>query len=363
MENCNFDSRGVPCTKEESNVSCWGVKEPKGSLTRLYFKFPPLQPNEARIKVLYTGLCHTDCSKIDESWKPSAILPLVPGHEVVAEVEKLGSGVKEFKVGDVVGVGPFRQCCGNCEFCRRGDDQLCVDDPYKETYDPWIGGYSTHMQLRADFIFPLPPKIPKHKAPPVLCAAVTVFSPMRRWGKAGMRCGVIGIGGLGHMALQLSNKMGMHTVAISTSKTKEKEARDLGAKEFICSNDEADMKRIQTKERLDIIVNTANILDLTQYLYALKPGGCFIQIAAPDSDRSIIFDHLNLVINQKIFTGSFVGSRYEVMETLKFCNEFDVCPVVENYKWEELPKAYQRLKEGLPRYRCVVDVASTYDNL
>eukprot|EP00826_Nyctotherus_ovalis_P059918 TRINITY_DN8374_c0_g1_i3.p2 TRINITY_DN8374_c0_g1~~TRINITY_DN8374_c0_g1_i3.p2 ORF type:complete len:187 (-),score=58.27 TRINITY_DN8374_c0_g1_i3:16-576(-) len=163
------------------------------------------------------------------------------------------------------------------------------------------------------------------------------------------------------MALQYSNKMGMHTVAISTSKSKEKEARELGAKEFVCSKDEADMRRIQTKERLDLIVNTAFVTDLSEYLYALKPGGCFVQVAAPEKDKGIKFNDLDLVVNQKIFTGSAVGSRTEVMETLNFSSEFGVYPVTENYKWDEFPKAYQRLKDGLPRYRCVVDIASTYD--
>jgi len=362
MEETKFAYRGVSCARKESNVASWGVKEAKGPLSRLYFKLPPLGPNEARIKVLHTGLCHSDCFKADELWGPNVLFPLVPGHEIVAEVEKVGTEVKDFKIGDMVAFGVFRDCCGNCEFCRRGDDQLCIETPYKFTYDPYLGGYSTHMQVKTSFLFHLPPNLPKHKAPPIMCAGATVFAPMRRWQKAGMRCGVVGIGGLGHMALQFSNKMGMHTVAISTSKTKEKEAREFGAKEFVCSKDEEDMKRIQKREKLDMLVNTAYVVDLTQYLYMVKPGGCFIQVAIPDNNKPVVFDNLDLVLNQKVFTGSAIGSRSEVADVLKFCNDFEVLPVVENYKWEEFPKAYERLKDGHARYRCVVDVSSTYDN-
>ena len=356
----DFSFRGVVCAQKESDAACWGVTEAKGPLKKLYFKLPSLKPNEARIKVLHAGLCHSDCYMADQEWGPLQTLPLVPGHEIIAQVDKVGGAVKNFKAGDVVAFGVFRDCCGECEYCRNGNDQLCVNCPYKGTYDPYLGGYSTYMHVRADFLYSVPKNLPQNKIAPLLCAGATVFSPLKRWGKAGIRCGIIGIGGLGHLAIQCASKMGMHTVAISTSTSKEKEAREFGAKEFICSKNEADMKRFKSTDRVDLIINTALMHDLTEYLYGLNPTGCFVQTGAPEVSKSLIFNHMDLIGGQKIITGSAVGSRKEVADTLKFCGEYNICPVVESYKWDEFPKAYKRLHDCQPKYRCVVDVASTY---
>lgn len=358
----DYSFRGVMCPKEEANVFCWGVKGPKAPLERLYFKVP-LEKDEVRIKVQYTGLCHSDCFKIDQEWGKNFLYPLVPGHEIIAEVEKVGSAVTKFKPGDQVCFGVFRDCCGSCAACKRGDDQLCNGTPYKATYDPHLGGYSSHMHVKESFVFKMPPKLDKKRAAPILCAGVTVYAPLKRWHKPGMRCGVVGIGGLGHMAVQIANKLGMHVVAISGSPDKEPETKKMGAKEFVNSKNEADMKRISTTEQLDLIINTAFMPDVSKYMYALRPGGCFIQVALPEVDKPVVFSNMDLVANQKIFTGSDVGNRKEVEETLQFCEANDVHPIVENFAWADFPKAYQRLHDSKAKYRCVVDTVETFDNL
>ena len=223
MEKVDYSFRGVVCPKAEADTTCWGVTEARGELKRVYVKQQPLADDEVRLKVLHVGLCHSDCFKVNAEWGPNYLYPLVPGHEIVGEIEKVGAHVKKFKAGDSVAVGVFRDCCESCEFCRRGDDQLCSKTQYKFTYDPHLGGYATHMQIKASFVFNLPQGIPKNRAAPILCAGATVFSPLKRWGKPGLRCGVVGIGGLGHMAVQFASKMGMTTVAISTTPAKEKE--------------------------------------------------------------------------------------------------------------------------------------------
>jgi uncharacterized zinc-type alcohol dehydrogenase-like protein len=319
--------------------------------------------DEVRIKVLYSGLCHSDCFKCDEMWGPNATYPLVPGHEVIASVEKIGAKVTDRKVGDIVGAYPLRDCCGKCELCRKGDDQLCTDCPNRILYDPHLGGYSTHMHLKADYTFPIPPKLPLSKCAPILCAGVTTFAPLKRWCIPGARCGVVGIGGLGHMAVQYAAKMGMKVVAISTSPAKEAEARAFGAHEFVVSKNEAQMKDLQKKGPLDLLVNTAYIYDITELMSAVKPGGVFIQLGAPDVISSLKFSHMDLVCNQKILTGSLVGSRAEMQQTLDFSDKFEVYPLVENYPWKDLPKAYKRLHDGAAKYRCVLDVGTTYDGL
>lgn len=359
----DYSFRGVVCPKEEANVFCWGVTEAKGPLKRLYFKLPKLQKDEVRIKVLHAGLCHSDCFKVNEGWGKNFVFPLVPGHEIIAEVEEIGSDVTRFKPGDQVAFGVFRDCCGSCASCKRGDDQLCTNCPYKPTYDPYLGGYSSHMHVKESFVYKMPPKLDKKRAAPILCAGVTVYAPLKRWCKPGARCGVVGIGGLGHMAVQCANKLGMHVVAISGSPAKEAETKQLGAKEFVNSKNNADMKRISTTEQLDLIINTAFMPDITTYMNAVRPGGCFIQVALPDVSTPVIYNNMDLVANQKILTGSDVGNRKEVEETLKFCDENNVLPVVENYSWADFPKAYQRLWESKAKYRCVVDTADTFDNL
>lgn len=350
------------CPKEEANVFCWGVKAPKAPLERLYFKVP-LEKDEVRIKVQYAGLCHSDCFKVNQEWGKNFLYPLVPGHEIIAEVEKVGSAVTKFKPGDQVCFGVYRDCCGSCAACKRGDDQLCSGYPYKTTYDPYLGGYSSHMHVKESFVFKMPPRLDKKRAAPILCAGATVYAPLKRLYKPGIRCGVVGIGGLGHMAVQVADKLGMHVVAISGSPDKEPETRKMGAKEFVNSKNEADMKRISTTEQLDLIINTAFMPDVSKYMFALRPGGCFIQVALPEVDKPVMFSNMDLVANQKIFIGSDVGNRKEVEETLQFCEANDVHPIVENFSWSDFPKAYQRLHESKAKYRCVVDTADTFDNL
>eukprot|EP00826_Nyctotherus_ovalis_P016798 TRINITY_DN1488_c0_g1_i8.p1 TRINITY_DN1488_c0_g1~~TRINITY_DN1488_c0_g1_i8.p1 ORF type:complete len:362 (+),score=96.11 TRINITY_DN1488_c0_g1_i8:926-2011(+) len=356
-----FDFRGVQCSKDEAETACWGVTKPKGSLERLYFKLPKLGDDEVRLKMLYAGLCHSDYFKVTEEWCKGAVFPLVPGHEIIAEVEKVGANVKNRKPGDVVGVGVFRDCCGKCKFCMRGDDQLCTETPYKDTYDPYIGGYSTRIQLRADFTFDLPKNLDKKKAAPILCAGTTVFSPLKRWGAPGIRCGVIGIGGLGHMAVQIASKMGMHVVALSTSTQKEKEAKSYGAKEFICSKNEEDMKKL-SKDKVDLMLNTAFIPNVTEFVKCVNPGGCFVQLGIQEASKPTTFSHTDLIWGQKVFTGSLVGSRREVREVLEFCSDQDIAPVVECFKWPDFPAAYEKMCASKARYRCVVDIADTFDN-
>ncbi len=363
MQKDQYPFRGIACTKEEATTFCWGVTEPKGALKRLYFKLPPLLDNEVRVKVLYVGLCHSDCSRTDGEMGKNYTYPLVPGHEIVAGIEKLGALVKGLAVGDIVALGPFRDCCGVCEFCTKGKDHLCEDVPYKSTFDPYIGGFSTHMNVNSKFLFSLPEKIPIARAAPILCAGVSVFAPLKRWGAPGLRCGIVGIGGLGHLAIQFASKMGMEVVAISSSAAKEKDTLHFGAREFVWSKNEAAMKKLIAKSKLDLAINTSYLHNLTEYVAAVKPGGCFVQTAAPDVSKPVYFSNLDLVAGEKVFAGSLAGSRKSVMETLEFCQNFEVYPVVETFTWAEFPKAFEILREGASHYRCVVDVAGTFDGL
>jgi len=359
----DYSFRGTPCSKEESNCSCWGVTEAKGPLKRLYFKLPVLLDDEVRLKVLYVGLCHTDASKVDEEVGKNFVYPFVPGHEVIAKIEVAGPMVKSYKPGDIVGYGPFRSCCGMCEFCSSGKDHLCEMMEYKATADPYVGGYATHMHVNYKFLFKIPEKLPLARAAPLLCAGISVFAPLKKWGKPGYRIGIIGMGGLGHLAIQYAAKMGMDVVVISTTLAKEKDALNLGAREFISSKSELAIKKLTTTDKCDIVFNTSYTHDLTVYFAAVKPGGVFIQTAVPTAGKPIQFSNLDLVASEKILAGSNAGSRPKMEETLKFSEDFEVYPIVTMYSWAEFPKAYKIMHDGQAKYRCVVDVAGTFDNL
>jgi len=358
----DLPNRGTLCDKESADTACWGVEKAKGEFKRLYFKFPELEDDEIRIKVLYSGLCHSDCSKADGAWIMNMAYPLVPGHEVIGEIVMKGKKVTRFSLGETVAVGVYRNFCGECEQCKKGRDNLCEKFPLILTYDPYLGGYASHMQIRETFAFKIPKSLPLDRASPLLCAGVTVYAALKRWQKPGARCGIVGIGGLGHLAIQFAYKMGMIPVAISSTPGKEPYCYQLGAKEFVYSEKESEMEHLKKTAKCDIILNTAYVHDLTKYLYVLKNGGTFIQTGIPDTGPQVKFDHIDLVSNEKLFVGTMAGSRIDVEDTLNFCSKFDVLPIVEKYNWKDLPKAYGKLHDERPKFRCVIDVDSTFDD-
>ena len=357
----DYSFRGILCKKEESELRCWGSEKDKGPLTRLYFKFPPLAKDEVRIKITHTGLCHSDCFKMDAAWGPNFCYPLVPGHEIVGIVEKVGAEATKYKIGDKVCFGVFRNCCGKCDYCMKGDDQLCENYPFKFTYDPYLGGYSDQIQVKESFTFPLPKKLDEKCIAPILCAGATCYCPLKRHCVPGGKCGVVGIGGLGHMALQYAHKMGMKVYCCSTSKDKEPLAKKLGADEFIITSDPEQVKRM-SKEKFDVVINTAFLDDISPYVSSLRQGtGVLIQVSLPNVDAPVKFSNMGLVVGQQKIVGSMVGSRTEVQDCLNFSDQFNVQPITEHYTWANFPKAYEKLHNGKPIFRCVVDVSESFD--
>ena len=349
------DVRGILCSPKEAETICWGAKAKKSPLEQMYFKLPKMDKDEVRITLHYAGLCHSDVHMVEGQWAFNVAWPLVPGHEIIGEILKVGDAVKQHHIGDMVCVGVFRDCCGTCKHCKMGNDNLCSNCPYKLTYDPYLGGYSTVMQVNEDFVFPLSRGLNSSRAAPLLCAGVTTFAPLKRFAEPGAKCAVIGIGGLGHLGIQYAAKMGMKVTAISTSMDKKKEAMALGAHEFVCSKEKVQMDN-WLKDPSDIILNTSIVSDLTEYMLRLCNGGKFVNVGLPDVTNPIVFNHIEFIFNQKQFIGSLVGSKREVVETLNFSELHNVLPVCEEYVWKDLPKAYERLKSGKAHYRCVVKV-------
>ena len=217
------------------------------------FKFPPLAPRELRANVLYLGLCHSDVLTVREGWGPCQF-PLAPGHEIVAEVSEVGSDVKNYKKGDLVGFGTLRDACEKCRFCKIGQEELCRDvkDPF--TYGTYWGGYATAIQQPAEFFFHLPEKFDLTKGAPLFCAGITTFYPMKKFLKEGMKTAVCGIGGLGHLALQFLNKMGYESTAFTSSPNKIDLIKSLGATHVVVSTDPKQMEAV--KDSFDFIINT-----------------------------------------------------------------------------------------------------------
>ena len=358
MEDISF--RGVECPKEEANNMCWGVRETKGELTEVYFKISPPEADELRIKVHHVGLCHTDVSFIENEWGMPSYLPMIPGHEMVGIVSERGAKCSKYPVGTRVGFGPMRDCCGDCKMCRSGEDGLCREaEAPTWTYNPHLGGYSTIFQGKEKYFFYIPEGIPFHRAPPLLCAGVTVFVPLQRYAKPGMRVGVVGIGGLGHLAILFAVKMGMEVYALSSSSGKEEVTRELGAHQFLLSTDHQGIQTLQQEGGLHLIINTSYALDITPYMDCVGSDCTLIQVGAPPGTTMQLPKFWDILDNQKKLIGYGGMSRTDTQNTLDFAAQNSVFPVTENYKWSEFPKAYAKLHDGKPIFRCVVDVADT----
>ncbi len=230
--------------EKEADAVAWAFVNPK-KMVKFPFKFPELKPNEIRANILYAGLCHSDVLTVRSEWGP-AKYPIAPGHEMVAEVSLVGSEVKDFKKGDLVGFGTRRDCCEKCDYCLQGRENLCTDVKDRGTYGHYWGGYSTAIQHPAKFFYHLPENFKLNLGSPLFCAGITTYYPMKKFLKKGMKTAVIGIGGLGHVAIQFLHKLGHRVAAFTNSKDKEELIKKLGD-EIIISTDENEMKKVKGK--------------------------------------------------------------------------------------------------------------------
>jgi len=341
--------------EKEADAFAWVFTDEKSPMKKVAFKFPELQPNEVRAKVTYSGLCHSDLHTVKGHWGPCGY-PMCPGHEIVGVVSHIGSDVKNFKVGDKVGFGVQRECCGECEPCKEDVEQLCKnvgsDQLYTYTSKYW-GGYATSIQHPEKFYFKLPEGLPEEKIPPIFCAGITTYAPIARYAKPGQRVAVLGIGGLGHMAVQYAKAWGCEVTAFTTSKDKEAFIKGLGADRVVVSSEET-LK--QEAGRFHLVLNTLPNGDtLNSVLPLTRFGGTFVQLGVPPVDIPtpiatglLIFGHIN-------FAGSLIGSRKEIKEVLEFSAKHKIVPLCETFDFEDFPKAFDHLENGKPIFRCVVD--------
>ena len=342
------------CDIKEADAVAWAFVN-KDKMVQFPFKFPEIGQEEVRVNVLYAGLCQSDVHTVRQTWGPCKY-PIAPGHEIIGEVSLVGKDVKDFKKGEVVGFGTMRDCCEKCKFCKKGKENLCREGNDNFTYGIHWGGYATAMQQPARFFFHLPEGFKYEKAAPLFCAGITTYYPMLKFLTDDMKTtGVLGCGGLGHMAIQFLHKMGKHVTAFTTSEKKTELLKQLGADKVVISTDPEQMKAATNS--IEFLINTIpNDIDFQQYVSCVERGGKFVQVGMPAVDDSLKLNVNALVGNEVELIGSMIGPRKAINTMVEFCNKNDVYPIVEEYPFEEMPKAFEKLENGRPHFRCVVNM-------
>lgn len=333
-------------------------------LTSTPISLRPLQKQDVKIEILYCGVCHSDLHMARNEWAASRY-PLVPGHEIVGRVVETGDEVGKFNAGDIVGVGVMVDSCRECHFCKQQEEQYCeagftatYNGIDKYTGDSTWGGYAQNVIVDQHFVVSIPQNLPLAGVAPLLCAGVTVWSPLRHFGvKAGDRVGVVGLGGLGHMAVKLASAMGAEVTLFTTSPEKGEDARRLGASHVVVSRDAAQMEA--SRLSLDVIIDcVAAPHALDPYLATLKTNGRLVLVGIPDSPHQAP-DITPMVFRRLSISGSSIGSIKETQEMLDFCGEHQITADIEMIAGEDVENAFARMLKGDVRYRFVIDMQAT----
>ncbi|HZH53002.1 MAG TPA: NAD(P)-dependent alcohol dehydrogenase [Microvirga sp.] len=320
-------------------------------------------PRDVQIEILYCGVCHSDVHTARDEWG-GAVYPVVPGHEIVGRVTRVGSDVTKFKEGDLAGVGCMVDSCRRCFSCDEGLEQYCEHD-FTGTYNSvdkhsggvTYGGYSTAIVVDEHFVLRMPEKLDPAAAAPLLCAGITTYSPLRQWGVSkGQKVGVVGLGGLGHMAVKLAHAMGAHVVLFTTSPGKTEDALRLGADEVVVSRDEAAMAK--HTGTFHFILNTvAAPHNLDAYLALLRRDGTMTLVGAPAEPHPSP-NVFSLIMKRRRLAGSLIGGIAETQEMLDFCAEHGIVSDIELIPIHKINEAWDRMVRSDVKYRFVIDMAS-----
>ncbi|HVU85036.1 MAG TPA: NAD(P)-dependent alcohol dehydrogenase [Puia sp.] len=319
-------------------------------------------PKDVQMDILYCGVCHSDIHQVRNEWGNS-VYPMVPGHEIVGRVTKVGNKVSRFRTGDLVGVGCLVDSCRTCDNCREGLEQYCLNgnSPTYNGYEqdkktPTYGGYSKLLVSDEDFVLHISDKLPLKGVAPLLCAGITTYSPLRHWkvGK-GHKVGILGLGGLGHMAVKFAVSFGAEVTMLSSSPSKEADAKRLGAHKFLLTKDPGQLKKVAGY--FDFIVDTVSAPhDHNMYLGLLRTNGVLICVGAPPTPTQIL--GFNLIGGRKSIAGSLIGGLKETQEMLDYCAAHDIVSDVEIIDIKDIHAAYDRMMKGDVRYRFVIDMAT-----
>ena len=344
----------------------YAAHAPGAPLKPFAFERRALRPNDVAMEILYCGVCHTDMHMARNDWGWSKY-PVVPGHEIVGRVIAVGKDVTTYKPGDAVAVGCMVDSCMECDQCRHGEEQLCREGSTltyggqdRITKDITHGGYSKHVVVRQEFVLRVPDSLDLSRAAPLLCAGITTYSPLRTWNIGpGSRVGVLGLGGLGHMAVKFAVAMGAEVTVLSRTDAKRADALALGADRLLVSTDAAAMANAASS--FDLIVDTVPVHhDLNPYLPLLDIDGTLVivgQIGTLAQPHTI-----PLVLGRRRIAGSPIGGIAETQEMLDFCGRKNILPDCETIRMDQINDAFKRLEEADVRYRFVIDMASLAAN-
>ena len=319
-------------------------------------------PHDVLADILYCGICHSDLHFIRNDWGMS-IYPLVPGHEIVARVTEIGDHVKKFKVGDIVGIGCLVDSCRECENCKQDLEQYCSGGMVL-TYSGYekdgktitYGGYSNKIVADENYVLRVSDKLPLEKVAPLLCAGITTYSPLRHWKiEAGHKVGVLGLGGLGHMAVKFAVSFGAEVTVLSSTASKEADAKRLGAHKFLLTKNEEELKK--SANYFDFILDTVSAHhDYNLYLGLLKTNGAMVCVGLPSVPAEV--PAFTLVFQRRTFAGSLIGGIAETQEMLDYCAENNITADVEVINIKDINKAYERMEKSDVKYRFVIDMAT-----
>ena len=341
----------------------YAAYDPKKPLAPFDFERREPGAEDVQIEILYCGVCHSDLHQARDEWGNSAF-PMVPGHEIVGRVTQVGSAVTKFKVGDLAGVGCMVDSCRSCPDCHDGVEQYCnhttftynspdAKSPGQSTY----GGYSNLIVVDQHFVLKVSDKLDLAAVAPLLCAGITTYSPLRHWKVGpGMKVGIVGLGGLGHMGVKFAHAFGAHTVLFTTSASKVADAKRLGADEVVISKNADEMQ--QHAESFDFILNTvAAPHNLDAFTALLKRDGTMCLVGVPDSPHPSPSVG-NLIFKRRALAGSLIGGIAETQEMLDFCAEHNIVSDIEMIDIQEINEAFDRMQKSDVKYRFVIDLAS-----
>ncbi|MEN9715535.1 MAG: hypothetical protein RJA35_1002 [Actinomycetota bacterium] len=340
------------------------VASPTSSFAKVEIAAKPVGDHDVQIEIAYSGICHSDLHQARNEWFPG-IFPMVPGHEIAGHVVEVGSKVTKFKVGDRAGVGTIVGSCGECEYCHEGRQNVCLKgnvQTYNGRYydgEATVGGYAKLITVNEDFVLHIPDALDLAAAAPLLCAGITLYSPLKRWGAApGKKVAIIGLGGLGHMGVKFAAALGAEVSVIGHSASKEADAKAFGAVRYLKASDESIFT--DYTNTFDLIINTTSAnLEVDKILSLLRVGGSLVNVGLPGSDEH--FNPFSLIASMKSISGSNTGGIAETQEMLDFSAEHNIAATIELLDATEasaIDAAYERMLKADVRYRFVIDAST-----
>ncbi|MFF8956512.1 NAD(P)-dependent alcohol dehydrogenase [Streptomyces sp. NPDC014894] len=348
-------------TPAAATVPAYAAPTPGAPLERTAIARRPVGEHDVRIEIKYSGICHSDIHQIREGWG-EGIFPMVPGHEITGVVTEVGPGVTRFAVGDRAGVGCMVDSCRECDHCRAGNEQFCVRgsiatyNALDKNGEPTLGGYSTHIVVDQAFTLRIPDGLPLDTAAPLLCAGITLYSPLAaRQAGPGKKVAVVGLGGLGHMGVKIAHAMGAEVTVLSQSLRKKDDGLRLGADHYYATDDPETFEKLAGT--FDLIVSTVSVpLPLDDYLGMLSANGALVNVGAPEAPVSL--NLLSLIGGGKALIGSNIGGIRETQEMLDFCAEHGLGAEIEVIGADGINAAYERVLSSDVRYRFVIDAST-----